>query len=67
MMFLRVGNWLLGVGVMIVLAYHWAGYLAQLHDNQFWFVNIKVSVHQAFLVAPSLELIWLFEGKIKLL
>ncbi|XP_059083191.1 probable C-mannosyltransferase DPY19L3 [Tigriopus californicus] len=39
--FLQVANRLLGVVVMIVLAYHWAGYLAQLHDNQFWFVNIK--------------------------
>lgn len=35
-------NRLLGVSVMVSMAYYWAGYLAQLHDNQFWFVNIKV-------------------------
>ena len=37
-------NRLLGVSVMVTMAYYWAGYLAQLHDNQFWFVNIKVRV-----------------------
>jgi len=37
-----VVNILLGVLAMVLSAYKWSNYVAQLHDNQFWFVNIKV-------------------------
>ncbi len=39
--FLRACNLAVGVAVMMMASYRWANYLAQLHDNQFWFVNIK--------------------------
>ena len=35
-------NKLIGLTVMLVLARKWSNYLAQLHDNQYWFTNIKV-------------------------
>ncbi len=41
--FLSSCNFLVGAIVMLAMAYKWANYLAQLHDNQFWFVNIRVS------------------------
>lgn len=35
-------NKVIGVFVMITLAYKWSNYLATLHENHFWFTNIKV-------------------------
>ncbi len=39
--FLSLCNRVAGVLVMLALAYKWSNYLAQLHDNQYWFVNIQ--------------------------
>ena len=35
-------NKVVGVVVMMVCAYKWSTYLATLHENHFWFSNIKV-------------------------
>ena len=35
-------NKVVGVVVMMVCAYKWSAYLATLHENHFWFSNIKV-------------------------
>ena len=42
-------NKLLGLIVMVVLTRKWSNYLAQLHDNQYWFTNIKVENIEHFL------------------
>ena len=36
-------NNILGVIVMLVLANKWSNYLQNLHENEMWFSNIKVS------------------------
>ena len=35
-------NKVVGVIVMMICAYKWSAYLATLHENHFWFSNIKV-------------------------
>lgn len=42
--FLTYANSMVGFIIMLLAAYKWSTYLAQLHENELWFSNIKVSI-----------------------
>ena len=43
-------NKVVGVIVMMICAYKWSAYLATLHENHFWFSEIKVWFFESFIL-----------------
>ena len=48
-------NKVVGVIVMMICAYKWSAYLATLHENHFWFSEIKVCFFENFILKGSLS------------
>ena len=48
-------NKVVGVIVMMICAYKWSAYLATLHENHFWFSEIKVWFFENFILKRSLS------------
>ena len=39
-------NTVIGIAVLVVVGYKWSNYLQQLHENQMYFSEIKVSTYR---------------------
>ena len=39
-------NTVIGIAVLVVVGYKWSNYLQQLHENQMFFSEIKVSTYR---------------------
>ena len=48
-------NKVVGVIVMMICAYKWSAYLATLHENHFWFSEIKVWFFENFILKGRLS------------